>query len=389
MKKLLSLTLISAAILAVSCGGGHNITGSIKGPGETVIIYASDMGNNNQIDTVRMNNGKFTYDIPEIMSDPVFISMTLESDIYLRQNGGYYVQGGKGIKLVMNHGERIRINGESGADGIHYRIKGSVMNYDMAIHEEELLPLYNKADSVEIVLDKAFGTPDYEGKDAYLNGLFAERGKYFGEMNDLRKAYIRTHPDRELSALYAAKYAGPDSLEYYFALLEPSTMEGATLKPFVEAQRKWLAEYLAKKKQQDVIVEGAEAPAFSLADRNGNMVSLADIKSDYIVLDFWGSWCGYCIAGFPKMKEYYAKYKDKVEFVGIDCRDSHADWIAALDKHELPWTQLIEDPDDKMSVKYAVEGYPTKILIGPDRKIVSIYLGESEEFYRKLDELFK
>jgi thiol-disulfide isomerase/thioredoxin len=68
--------------------------------------------------------------------------------------------------------------------------------------------------------------------------------------------------------------------------------------------------------------KGSFAPSFSLPDINGKNLTLYDFKRKYIVLDFWGTWCVSCVKGFPKLKDYYSKYNDKIEFIGIDCQDN-------------------------------------------------------------------
>ena len=59
--------------------------------------------------------------------------------------------------------------------------------------------------------------------------------------------------------------------------------------------------------QQQQNAEGM-APDFTLNDINGKPLALSSLRGKYVVIDFWGSWCGWCIKGIPKMKEYYAKY---------------------------------------------------------------------------------
>ncbi|MTI21760.1 TlpA family protein disulfide reductase, partial [Fulvivirga sp. RKSG066] len=112
----------------------------------------------------------------------------------------------------------------------------------------------------------------------------------------------------------------------------------------------------------------------------------------YVVLDFWGSWCAPCIAGFPKMKEIYANYKDKLEIIGIACNDTEAKWRKAIDKHDLKWVNLLNQDNDinkDVSVMYAVEVFPTKIIISPDGKIYNIFNGEGDDFYDSLNDLLK
>jgi hypothetical protein len=54
---------------------------------------------------------------------------------------------------------------------------------------------------------------------------------------------------------------------------------------------------------------------------------------------------------------------------------------------QLPWRHVIDEGEDKASVAYGVTGYPCKIIIDSDLNIVAKFLGESDGFYNKLDEL--
>lgn len=131
--------------------------------------------------------------------------------------------------------------------------------------------------------------------------------------------------------------------------------------------------------------EVKKAPDFTLPDAEGNMVSLSSLQGNWVVLDFWGSWCGWCIKGFPQMKENYEELGSKVKFVGVAFGDKEQTWLNALKKYELPWINLWEDPeiDRRQSVAtlYGVQGFPTKLIINPEGYIVNTTVGEDPEFY--------
>lgn len=131
------------------------------------------------------------------------------------------------------------------------------------------------------------------------------------------------------------------------------------------------------------------APDFTLNDINGKPLALSSLRGKYVILDFWGSWCVWCIRGIPNMKEYYNKYKGKFEILGIDCNDSEQEWKDAVKKHELPWLHVYNTPDSQLLKTYNIEGFPTKIIIDPDGKIVKTIVGEDPEFYTLLDQLFQ
>ena len=148
-------------------------------------------------------------------------------------------------------------------------------------------------------------------------------------------------------------------------------------------------EAVAVAQEESETSEAIEAPDFTLNDINGKPLTLKSLRGKYVILDFWGSWCPWCIKGFPEMKNYYEKYKGKFEILGIDCNDTEDKWKAAVEEYELPWLHVYNPSDSEVLEQYAIQGFPTKIIVGPDGKIVKTIIGEDPAFYTLLDELFK
>lgn len=135
--------------------------------------------------------------------------------------------------------------------------------------------------------------------------------------------------------------------------------------------------------------EGQPAPDFVLPDAAGKDVALSSLQGKWVVLDFWGSWCPWCIKGFPQMKEYFGKYGKDVYFVGVACGDKKATWEASLKKYELPWINLWNNPegDNTILKEYGIQGFPTKLIIDPKGVVRNITIGEDPEFYNVLTKL--
>jgi thiol-disulfide isomerase/thioredoxin len=105
-------------------------------------------------------------------------------------------------------------------------------------------------------------------------------------------------------------------------------------------QRPKSAETTADPETEQIEAVAELAPDFELPDLQGQPLKLSSLRGKYVVLDFWGSWCIWCIRGIPSMKEAYTKYKDKMEILGVDCRDTEEKWKAAVKEHELPWLHV-------------------------------------------------
>ena len=116
------------------------------------------------------------------------------------------------------------------------------------------------------------------------------------------------------------------------------------------------------------LVQGQKAPEFALADLSGTEVSLDGIlqEKELVLVDFWASWCGPCIATFPELKRMHAAYNDDgFEIVAISIDSTDEDWVTASEEHEIPWINLgeIEGWDGPTAAAYGVQFIPKGYLL--------------------------
>ena len=124
---------------------------------------------------------------------------------------------------------------------------------------------------------------------------------------------------------------------------------------------------------------GKQVPAIISGNTyDGKNFDLASLKGKYVVIDFWGTWCGPCSAGMPKMKEYLDKYKSKMEILGVASEsDDGTRWKKFItDKPEYNWHHVLSRKDEDYILKFSVAGFPTKIIVDPEGKIVGRFVGE-------------
>lgn len=120
---------------------------------------------------------------------------------------------------------------------------------------------------------------------------------------------------------------------------------------------------------------GDPAADFSLSSRAGDTVSMAGLKGQVVLINFWASWCGPCRQEFPLLDTIYKKYK-KLGFtvIGLNVEPDAKDAETFLKQNPVSFP-IVYDPKDEMSKRYGVTGMPSVALV--DRKGVVRWMHKS------------
>jgi len=127
---------------------------------------------------------------------------------------------------------------------------------------------------------------------------------------------------------------------------------------------------------------------------NGKAFDQKTLAGKVVLVDFWATWCGPCVAEIPNVLEQYAKYHDKgFEVVGISLDQDRDALEKFVSEQKIPWPILFEKPQGEgwqhpLATFYGISGIPTVVLIGRDGNVITLD-ARGEKLGERLDELFK
>lgn len=118
------------------------------------------------------------------------------------------------------------------------------------------------------------------------------------------------------------------------------------------------------------------APEIEAELIDGTPFKLSELRGEYVVLDFWGSWCGPCLRDIPRLMELYAKYGDRVVFVSVAFEKNDKRWKSVADKAGFSWKhQIVEEAKillaSPISRAYGVADIPAKFIVTPEGELIS------------------
>jgi len=118
---------------------------------------------------------------------------------------------------------------------------------------------------------------------------------------------------------------------------------------------------------------GGKALPFTGTNLDGSKFDLKALRGKVVLIDFWATWCGPCIAEFPNMKTLYAKYKKQgFEIVGLSIDRDRTSLESFMKKRKLPWMILHERGEHPAVRKYGINAIPQMMLVNRKGVVISL-----------------
>jgi thiol-disulfide isomerase/thioredoxin len=214
------------------------------------------------------------------------------------------------------------------------------------------------------LLERAYLASDNEAKLLpFLETKYRETKK--GADGDFREGFMAMYQ------LFNAALAKGDT-EKAKALLATVEKDFAGHKEWSQAQRSF--DSLKKKLTQPGVGSTMEISFTSL---DGKKVDLAAMKGQVVLIDYWATWCGPCIAELPSVKGAYEKYHGKgFEIISISLDDDEQKLRNFIKEKQMSWIHQFDGKgwQNELSKKYGINSIPATFLIGKDGKVAATNL---------------
>ena len=140
---------------------------------------------------------------------------------------------------------------------------------------------------------------------------------------------------------------------------------------------------------------GKLAPDFTVNDVNSHPISLSSFRNkQYVLLDFWASWCAPCRDDFPFLKDIYKRYNEKgLEIISISQDYNLSLWKSAIARDSIKmWKHILvlnnrEKINTSITEDYFIYGIPVKVLINKEGVIIGRWTGGGDENIAELKKL--
>ena len=306
------------------------------------MVFMFDIETSQNTDSVLVVDGKFTF--TGSVDAPVIRRLVLNRRVvnFILENGN--------ISVDMNSPPSV---------------KGTPLNDELSIFQTDMFEIRQAFNEKRLEILQQEGIDDETREKQHSENF----GQYLSNAEKLFAIYVTANKNNALGAFIMwdvnlISQHSPDLLESLYK------QSGDVVRNFQPLQNRMGA--VANRRRTG---EGMPFVDFTIENGNidGSSVSLSDFvgRGKYVLVDFWASWCGPCIAEKPNLIEVYNTYVgDKFDMVGVAVWDNREATLRAIHEHNIPWIQIV-DAQRIPTVLYGIDFIPQIMLFAPDGTIVA------------------
>jgi len=368
-----SLLLFFQLIVSAQTNNVFEITGkleNIQNSKATIVDY-------NRI-PVEITNGAFN--VKSEILEPLVVRFAISDDRLMKtfSGGGYAPVKSMHIWMILYPSAKIEVKGTISDFANAYAYDGGE-NDLLTSFNKELFPLLNSSVNIDLRLDYEKGKLSAAEKEK----LTKEKESLDNKVKVLRVSFL----EKNVSSI-----AGLWLMEDMVIRSQISMDEVDRLLTKVDKKYSSLSYYVSlvtRVKGYKAARVGQIAPdIISKATIDSTVFDLKSMRGKFVIIDFWGTWCGPCVAGMPKMKEFRDKHADKVQILGVAQDRNYDTWKKFVETKDMNWPNILSGKGEQDFVlKYNVQGFPTKLLISPKGEILYRFTGEEHSFYEEIEKL--
>ncbi|HKL40050.1 MAG TPA: TlpA disulfide reductase family protein [Cryomorphaceae bacterium] len=374
MRIKLSLFVLIAVGL-ISCEGeprSNTISGKIANAGgQSVYLIGYDNGNPDTLRNVSLSSdGAFKFEFEAGRPDFYTLALSEENSLIL---------------ILDSSNTAVQIDADAERLRETYTISGSQESEYLRDLLVSTNVYENRLDSLMKALQSSATSGEGEKRAELGNSYNKTRQEYRDYLID----FVNNDPGKLANFTALQRLNMKEDLKHFKTVRDALSMK-IQGNYFFDNLSEQIASMENQVRMENLLAPGTMAPEIALPNPNGEIIQLSDLRGNYVLIDFWASWCKPCRLENPNVVRMYNKYSDEnFEILGVSLDRNKEKWVNAIADDNLQWPHVsdLKFWQSAAAELYNVKSIPFTVLVDPDGKVIATKL-RGKALEQKLDRIF-